>query len=68
MELASQMTAAQVAALLDVHTVTVWRWLRSGQLRGRKLSRKSGWRVRHSDLADFLQERAPIAPVAPAAH
>lgn len=38
----------QVAALLGVHQRTVQRWLRTGQLKGIRISR--GWRILGSDI------------------
>jgi len=46
-----------IADLFDVSDQTVWRWLKSGQLRGMNLGGKSGWRVRESAINDFIEER-----------
>ncbi len=49
------LTVKQVADLLQVHPVTVQRWLRAGQLSGIRLpADKLGWRVRRSELERFL--------------
>lgn len=50
-------TADKVVGLLRVHIVTVRVWLRTGQLRGVALSRKSGYRVAEADLAAFIWAR-----------
>jgi excisionase family DNA binding protein len=46
-----------VAKQLDVTEETVRRWLRGGDLRGIRLSRKAGWRIRDVDLEVFLNKR-----------
>lgn len=53
----ASLTVEDVCALLGVHAVTVQRWLRSGELKGKRLSRKTGWRVTKEDLADFVERR-----------
>lgn len=56
------LTVKQVAELLQVHPVTVQRWLRSGQLSGIRLpADKLGWRVRRSEIERFLAA-GEIAP------
>ncbi len=52
------LTVQDVVDRLQVHEQTVRRWLRSGELRGYSLGRKSGWRIRERDLETFLEERA----------
>jgi len=49
------LTVADIAERLKVHEQTVRRWLRTGDLPGRALGRKAGWRVRESDLEAFMQ-------------
>jgi excisionase family DNA binding protein len=39
------LTTQQVAARLQVHVITVQRWLRDGKLKGTKLPGKAGWRI-----------------------
>lgn len=51
------LTVEDVVTLLKVHEETVRKWLREGTLRGVLLSRKSGYRIRASDLDRFLAER-----------
>jgi excisionase family DNA binding protein len=53
------LSVEDVAARLDVTEETVRRWLRSGELRGIRLSRKAGWRIREVDLQTFLDKRTP---------
>lgn len=48
------LTVAEICDLLQVHEETVRRWLRDGRLNGINLGGKSGYRVRESELADFL--------------
>lgn len=48
------MTVADIAEVLDVHEVTVRRWIRNGEL---KATRIRGYRVNPIDLADFLRNR-----------
>lgn len=50
-------TTQEIVAMLGVHEQTVRSWIKSGQLRGVLLSRKSGFRVRGEDLAAFLEAR-----------
>ena len=49
------LTVWQLAEHLNIGEETVRRWLRSGKLRGIRLSRKAGWRIRASDYFDFLE-------------
>lgn len=51
------MSVEEVATQLDVTEETVRRWLRNGDLRGIRLSRKAGWRIREADLQAFLDKR-----------
>ncbi len=48
------LTVAQVAEKVQVHPETVREWLRNKRLRGTRLSRRAGWRIRASDLEQFL--------------
>jgi excisionase family DNA binding protein len=49
------LTVAEIAERLRVHEQTVRRWLRSGELPGRALGRKAGWRIREADLEEFMR-------------
>jgi excisionase family DNA binding protein len=51
------LTVEQVAERLQVHVDTVRRALRDGRMRGFKLSRKSGWRIRASDVDRYVVGR-----------
>lgn len=51
-------TPKDVARRLGVRRETVYAWLKSGQLRGIALSRKSGYRIRSEDLDAFLRQRS----------
>jgi excisionase family DNA binding protein len=48
------LTVEEIAARLKVTEQTVRRWLRSGALVGRNFSGRTGYRVRQTDLQDFL--------------
>ena len=48
------LTVQDVVRLLGVHEDTVRRWLRSGQLKGRRLGGRAGYRIRRPDLDAFL--------------
>jgi excisionase family DNA binding protein len=48
------LTTDQVASQLQVHRITVQRWLREGRLRGTKLPGKAGWRIDERELVRFL--------------
>ncbi len=48
------LTVEDIADVLDVHPVTVRRWIRSGEL---KATRIRGYRVNPIDLSDFLKQR-----------
>ena len=48
------LTVYDVSVHLTIGEETVRRWLRSGRLRGIRLSRKACWRIRARDLYDFL--------------
>ena len=58
------LTVAEIASRLKVHQQTVRRWLRIGQLPGRALGRKAGWRVRERDLDAFMRGEGPEGKVA----
>jgi excisionase family DNA binding protein len=48
------LTVEEIADILDVHVVTVRRWIRAGEL---KATRIRGYRVNPVDLSEFLQKR-----------
>jgi excisionase family DNA binding protein len=50
-------TVKEVAERLRVHANTVRLWLERKELHGIMLSRRSGWRIRESELERFLKER-----------
>lgn len=52
------LTVQDIADRLQVHTETVLRWLREGQLEGFRLgSNRAGWRVSEDQLDAFLDAR-----------
>jgi len=54
------LTVRQVADRLHVSEYTVREWLRLKRLKGyRPGGTKAGWRVRESDLEQFLEASAP---------
>jgi len=48
------MSPAQVAEYLQLDRKTIYRWLKSGKLKGKRLSDKC-WRIMSSDLYSFMQ-------------
>jgi excisionase family DNA binding protein len=48
------LTVADVARRLKVHPETVRRWLRTGTLRGVKISDQTGYRIRASEVERLL--------------
>jgi excisionase family DNA binding protein len=50
------MTPEQVAEKLQLAVETVYRWLRSGKLRGSRMSQKA-WRVSEEDLRSFMRKQ-----------
>ena len=50
-------TVEDIVRILQVHEETVRRWLREGELKGFSLGRKSGYRVRPTDLEAFIRQR-----------
>ena len=56
------LTVQQVADMLQLHPETVREWLREGRLEGVRLGeRRTGWRVRESEVARFLEAGKAIA-------
>jgi excisionase family DNA binding protein len=50
----------KVAEELGVHVDTIRKWIRERQLRAIKLGRRGGYRIRRSDLNEFLRKRETI--------
>jgi excisionase family DNA binding protein len=50
----------KVSEELEVHVDTVRKWIREKQLRAIKLGRRGGYRIRRSDLNEFLRKRETI--------
>lgn len=44
------LTTQQVADRLQVHPITVQRWLRENRIKGTKLPGKAGWRIPVSEV------------------
>lgn len=49
------LTVAQVAHELQVHQETVRRWLRQGRLEGHNFSGRTGYRIKQSAIAAFME-------------
>lgn len=60
------LSPAQVAEQLQVTTVTVRRWIASGELPAAKAGPRK-WRIRRADVARMLSPQAPRSDAAPAA-
>ncbi len=58
------LTVKQVSENLGVHEDTVRIWLRTGQLKGRLLSRRAGWRIAAADLDAFMRDEPQTAKTA----
>ena len=56
------LTVAQVAEEMKVTPETVRRWITSGQLPGNAVTRRSGYRVRRSDLEQLINLRDGSIP------
>jgi excisionase family DNA binding protein len=54
MTASAPMSPAQVAEYLQLDRKTIYRWLKSGKLKGKRLSDKC-WRIMSSDLYSFMQ-------------
>lgn len=52
-------TVEQVAERLQVNRDTVRRWLREGQLRGRLLGKRAGYRISSEEVRRFMREGLP---------
>ncbi len=56
-----RLTAQQIADELQVNKETVLRWLRRGELSGVDMGHRIGYRVRRSDLEQFIEQRGKEA-------
>ncbi len=59
--MARLLTVHEVADRLQVHPLTVRRWLKSGKLVGVQLGARAGWRIDEEDLVAFLAARRNVA-------
>ena len=50
------LTTEQVAQILQVHPLTVLKYIKAGKLKGIKLGRV--WRLREQDVESFLEDRS----------
>lgn len=51
------LTVGEVAKRVGVNEDTVRRWLRAGQLEGKPLGGRAGWRIKETDLQRFMERR-----------
>jgi excisionase family DNA binding protein len=51
------LTVSDVADQLKVSVIAVQGWIRRGELRALRLGGKAGYRIRPSDLANFIEQR-----------
>lgn len=58
---AQTLTTQQVAARLQLHPITIQRWLRDGTLRGNKLPGRGGWRIPVSEV-ERMEQGEPSRP------
>ena len=49
------LTVEQIAERVQLHPDTVRRFLREGRLRGHRVTRRAGWRVRASEVDRFIE-------------
>ncbi len=56
-----RLTAKQIADELQVNKETVLRWLRRRELPGVDMGHRIGYRVRRSDLEQFIEQRGKEA-------
>lgn len=49
------LTTTEAAEVLKIHRVTLWKWLKTGKIRGAKIGRV--WRIKREDLESFVNGR-----------
>ena len=49
------LTVEEVATRLNLHPETIRRYLQRGLLKGVKFGNRGGWRIKESDLDDFMR-------------
>jgi len=52
------LTVKEVASMLRISKISIWRWLKSGKLPGFKLGKE--WRIPRKDLDKSLEEKIKI--------
>lgn len=52
-------TPAEIAEKLGVHNVTIWRKIRSGELKAIAISKRD-YRIAESDFAEYLTKRKGV--------
>lgn len=50
------MTPEEAAKALSMSVLTVKKWLRSGKLKGVKIGSRGDWRVKETDLEEFIKQ------------
>jgi len=56
------LTVNAIAQTLEIHPETVRRWVRAGELPGIMLGRRGGYRVKETELNQFLERFAICGP------
>ena len=51
------LTLLQVSDILQVHTMTIRRWIDKGELEAIKFNKKKGYRISEEALEDFLKRK-----------
>lgn len=45
-----------IASDLGVLNITVWRWIKEGQIKATMVNRRAGWKIEEEEYARFLEE------------
>ena len=53
-ELEPMLTIRQAVEILNVNPLSVRRWLKGGRLKGHKIGARGDWRIKKSDLQEFI--------------
>ena len=47
-----------IASDLGVLNITVWRWIKEGQIKATMINRRTGWKIEEEEYARFLEEHS----------
>lgn len=47
-----------IARDLGVLNITVWRWIKEGQIKATMVNRRAGWKIEEEEYARFLEEHS----------